>query len=67
LPTFLAGSSLVSVVPPNKRLSQAKKPPELSVFAAAWLDLLGAGLVDSAFGKDAGAGASGNTPLMTGV
>jgi hypothetical protein len=48
-------------------LSQAKKPPELSVFAAAWLDLLGAGFVDSAFGKDAGAGASGNTPLMTGV
>jgi hypothetical protein len=39
LPTFFAGSSFVSGLPPNKRFNQPKKPPLLSVFVST-----GAGL-----------------------
>jgi hypothetical protein len=67
LPTFFDGSAWVSVSPPNKRFNQAKKPPLLSALVSG---LPSSGLeawAVSALGKEAGAGASGNTPLMTGV
>jgi hypothetical protein len=67
---LLAGLSVAGVAgalsPPNKPLSQPKKPFSAAALlaAGAWAGWLGG---RATRGSAAGAGISGNTPLMTGV